>query len=745
MLAANGAAAQSTAAPSASPPSSIRSTRPVVLPQVSVVARQRKPSRARKPAAAPLATPLPAAPAVSLPAGVVLRGGPPVTQTTAGPVAGYRALTSVSATGTATPIEQIPQSVTVIPRAVIEDQQPVTQADAFRNISAVTAMPTNLFFGYSYKVRGFPADRYVDGLPNYADGGDFISLVNTERIEVLKGPAGLLYQGGIGPVGGIINTVSKLPTATPAAEAGIKAGGFGLWNPWFDVNGPLNGAGTALFRMTGEFEGSRDYVDVIEHQRYSLNPTLTLDDRDGTVLTIQGRFSSLAAQATAGLPGAGTVDRSAFTIRPDLFPGDPRIPKTTSTYDGLTVRLDRTLGDIWSMDAAVRVSQMSLAEPVQFPTSPNPALSPTPLFGSTFLYFNAYFPFAVRELSSAVSFVAKSSIGPTENVLLLGGDYDGVANKVRIDLGFAGLVDLTNPAFPPYVPPTASAFNDTGTYQNSGLTAQLQSTLWERLHLLAGVRAAHVHIHAEDAVAQTNFVTDAWKPVPRVGAVYDLVPGISAFADYSQSFRGVPFFNAGTAPKPEEAEQTEGGLKLVLPSGFTGTLAFFSITRRNVVSLLAGSPFTAVQIGTQRSHGFDMDLTWQPLPGLSMLASYAHVDAYVIADQLYPPGNKVPGVPADSGRLWANYKFQSAPLRNVSVGAGLYVASRQASALDNLYFTAPFITFDAKIAYETGGWSVALIGKNLADARYFEPFPSGLGLLAPGQPLAVYMVASAKY
>ena len=295
------------------------------------------------------------------------------------------------------------------------------------------------------------------------------------------------------------------------------------------------------------------------------------------------------------------------------------------------------------------------------------------------------------------------------------------------------------------MPPTASAINDTGTYQNSGLTAQLQSTLWERLHLLAGVRAAHVHIHAEDAVAQTNFVTDAWKPVPRVGAVYDLVPGISAFADYSQSFRGVPFFNAGTAPKPEEAEQTEGGLKLVLPSGFTGTLAFFSITRRNVVSLLAGSPFTAVQIGTQRSHGFDMDLTWQPLPGLSMLASYAHVDAYVIADQLYPPGNKVPGVPADSGRLWANYKFQSAPLRNVSVGAGLYVASRQASALDNLYFTAPFITFDAKIAYETGGWSVALIGKNLADARYFEPFPSGLGLLAPGQPLTVYVVASAKY
>ena len=108
-----------------------------------------------------------------------------MTQTTAGPVSGYRALTSVSATKTNTPIEQIPQSVAVVPRAVIDDQRPLTQSEAFRNISAVTGMPTNQSMGFSYKVRGFPADRYVDGLPNYWDGGDFISLVNTERIEVL--------------------------------------------------------------------------------------------------------------------------------------------------------------------------------------------------------------------------------------------------------------------------------------------------------------------------------------------------------------------------------------------------------------------------------------------------------------------------------------------------------------------------------------------------------------------------------
>jgi iron complex outermembrane receptor protein len=734
------ATAQSAPAPAAT---SAPAATPTTLPAITVQAPRRKPIRAARPRPVRPAVAAPAAP--SLPAGIVLEGGPPATATTAGPVSGYRALTSVAATRTGTPIEQIPQSVAVIPRAVIDDQQPVTQADAFRNVSAVTAMPANQFLGFAYKVRGFPADRYVDGLPNYEDGGDFVSLVNVERIEVLKGPGGLLYQGGLGPVGGIIDVVSKLPIASPAAQAGVKVGGFGLWNPWFDVNGPLNGAGTVMFRMTGDFAGSRDYIDVITHRRWSLDPTLRIDDHDGTVLTIQGRFSAQQAQSYMGLPGAGTIDRSVFTVRPNLFPGDPGIPASNSTYNGLTVRLDRELDGIWSMNAATRVSRMTLREYSQFATSPNPALSPTPVFGSTFAYLDAYFPADIREVSSNVDLVGRAVVGATQNTLLIGADYDRVAFNARVDDAFAGLVDLANPVFPAFVMPTTSAFNTTDTQQNSGLTVQLQSTVAQRLHLLVGLRLAHVQIHSQDAVAQTNFVTDAWKPVPRAGAVYDVARGISVFADYSQGFRGVPFFNGGTAPKPEEAEQIEGGLKLALPSGFAATLAWFTGTRRNVVDLLPGSPFLAMQVGEQRARGFDMDLTWQPLPGLAILASYAHLNAFIVQDQLYAAGNRLDRVPADSGRVWANYRFQSAPLRNVSVGAGFYAASRQATALDNLYFTPAFVTFDARIAYETDRWSVALVGKNLADRRYFEPFPQGLGVVAPAEPLTVYVVATAKY
>src|SRR5207302_10460828 len=125
-----------------------------------------------------------------------------------------------------------------------------------RNISGLAGMPPNRSLGLAYRVRGYPTDRYVAALPNYYDGGDNASLVNTERIEELKGPAGILYQAGQGPVGGIINSVSKLPTASRFAEAGVTAAGYSLWSPWFDVNQPLNGAGTVLCRVTGAFEKS---------------------------------------------------------------------------------------------------------------------------------------------------------------------------------------------------------------------------------------------------------------------------------------------------------------------------------------------------------------------------------------------------------------------------------------------------------------------------------------------------------
>ena len=511
---------QTTAAPVA-PARLDQAGSAVRLPLLTILSRRKRANSVKQKLAN---TPAP-------PGQALLNGGPPVTQTTAGPVSGYRALTSASATKTDTPIERIPQAIAVVPRAVLDDQQPLSQADALRNISAVSPMSANTFIGYAYKVRGFPADRYVDGMPNYYDGGDNTSLVNTERIEVLKGPAGILYQGGIGPIGGIINTVSKLPTSNRFVEAGITAGGYQLWNQWIDANQPLTANGTALFRMTGEFERSHDFVDVIEHRRYALNPTFLFNDLNGTRLTIQGSFSSRSFQNYTGLPGAGTVDRSLFTIPPKLFPDRPDLGRSWTTYNGVTVRLDHEFNSTWSANATARVSEMRLDQFGHF------LATDTPLFGSTFPFLNFHLPVDTHEFASNANLMAKFATGPVNNTVLFGVDSDHVRDKIRTDISFGGLVDFANPVFPAYTSPITSAFNSVNTYVNSGLTAQWQSDIYE--HPCGSARGlgglpTSTSTAPTPSRAATSSPTPLWKLLPRLGAVVDLAKGVSVFADYTQ-------------------------------------------------------------------------------------------------------------------------------------------------------------------------------------------------------------------
>ncbi|PWT89063.1 MAG: TonB-dependent siderophore receptor [Proteobacteria bacterium] len=680
-------------------------------------------------------------PAIPLPDGVLLNGGPAPVATTAGPVSGYRALTAISATRTNTPIERIPQTVAVIPRSLIDDQTPLTQSEVLRNIAATTGVPANFLYGVNYKVRGFDADRLIDGLPNYIDAGDFSSLVNVERIEVVKGPGGLLFQSGVGITGGVINTISKLPVPNPAYQAGLIAGGYGLWNPWIDFNQPLGNG--ALFRFTGELEKTRDYIDVIDNRRYSLNPTLTFTDNDGSSLTVQGRISRRDVPNYVGLPGTGTIDQSLFSLRRDLFVGPADLPKSLSENSGVTARFDHTFNSIWSFNVSARYSETRQLELAQS------YLHNVPDFGTSFAMFNLASPWTAREFSANPNAIAKFAIGPTTNTLLLAADYDRVTDDVSIWSSLAGITNFANPSpvFPQFTDPMGAGtplFNASDINVNSGLTAQLQTTVWERLHLLSGVRRAYVDFLGSHPFGGGEYHIEQSKLLPRFGAALDLVPGVTPFAGYSEGLRTVRFFAGRSTPKPEEAKQTEAGVKLVLPYGFAATLAVFDITRRNVVSTDPANPFLQVQTGEERSRGFDMTGTWQPLPGLSMWASYAHVDARITQDIFFPVGNRLERVPLDSGRFWASYKVPQGLFRNVTIGAGLYAASNQAIGLDNHFFVPGYLIFDAKLGYETQAWSFAVVGKNLANCHYFIPYPYALGRVAPGEPLTVLAVATLR-
>lgn len=734
---------------------------------------------------------------------------PGTTVTTAGPVYGYQALSAMSSTKTATPIEQIPQSIQVVPRSVVEDQQSVTVTEALRNVSNVQGPNTRSIADtqlYPVKLRGFGAEQWLDGLPVVYNAGDRDAFAHVERIEVLKGPSAILYGGGAGaPIGGAVNVISKLPTDIASAEAGIKIGSHDFVQPFFDINQPISPF--VLFRLTGEYTTTESSIDVLEQDRYSFNPTLTLTDRSDTSLTLQGRVSRSEQQTYQGLPAFGTVAGN-FRIDPDLFIGPSDIPRSHSEVQSITVTLDHRFNETFSANVEARYSRSESDQKTQVLVSADGS-GATPLIGpSTWALANSQLTQEQEEFIINPNLQARYNLGPLRNTFLIGGDYSRIEDKGKFTadylgnacaaflgtttfLGFplcsinaASLVDLQNPAFKiPYSDPAGQYFDTTSpialpppfglgpiaqvatfsdassTYTTKGVYGQVQSTLYDTVHLLGGVRLASLEIDYFDNafVTQKRFETDETKVLPRVGAVVDIFNGLSVYAGYSEGMKGVPYSGRFPEPKPEYSDQYDVGIKFNLGSKLSGTLSYFEINRQNVP---ASTGLGTGVLTNQKSTGYEADVVWQPTQNWQVIASYGHTDA-VFEDEfranilpaddfgttviLAQKGNKIPGVPEDSGRLWVNYAFDDAILKGWSVGAGIYAAAGSYVDNANLFKTDAYFTVDASIAYADENLRAAFNVKNLTQEEYFVPYSFLGGQVAAGDDRSYYGTIALKY
>ena len=182
-----------------------------------------------------------------------------------------------AATKTDTPLIEVPQSVQVINRTLIEEQDRRTLADALVNVSGVTPVRSEEVLFTSPIVRGFPGEIYQDELPFYCattTANDPTSLVGVERMDVVKGLVSTLYAGGVGtPHGGLINVETVRPSDKLGGYVAFRAGSFGTVDPYADVNVPL-GDGIAA-RVTGEYQRNRSWIDRVRGNRWSIQPSLS--------------------------------------------------------------------------------------------------------------------------------------------------------------------------------------------------------------------------------------------------------------------------------------------------------------------------------------------------------------------------------------------------------------------------------------------------------------------------------------
>lgn len=672
-----------------------------------------------------------------------------------GPLRGYQALTSGTATRTDTPIERIPQSVAVIPRRLFTDQGATTLEEALRNTaSVVPESPLFLNQNLNTIVRGFQAEIYRDGLQSFGEVGLAQSLLGIKRIEVVKGPSGVLFGGGLGGgFGGVVNIISQRPMAANGYAAGITLGPYGYRNPWGDVNqvlvDPRTGT-TYAVRLQAEHQRGRSYIENVLISGYQVLPSVSITS-DRTSLVVQGFVSERTANDYPGLPPEISGGSPRIAIDRFINANGSNVPRTHTQRNGVRLNLDQRIDDVFTLKLLAQVSVNTINQPAQFQFGPPAASLGLPVTPTTYFRFNAYLGQDLTQFSAVPMVQAKFRTGPAVHTALGGFEFDQTRDNGFISFADPTLFDFAAPILQPYTRPADSSETH-NTYTTLAAFLQDQVTLWDRLHLLGAVRLTSIGINSEIPASGFSGTSTTTRATGRVGLAYDVLQGLTPFIGWGNAIRSPSGYGFGgfvAAPKPEESQQFEVGVKLNLPLGLSGTAAYYDIQRNNVAffDLAAGGNR---QIGEQRSRGFDMSLLWQPTPQFSLLGTYAYTKAETVLDAVIAPGTPLRLVPRNAGRVWANLRLRGLDLpewaQGLSFGAGLTsVAGANTSDQPNAIRTTGYTIFDAAINYDYGPLRLNVAARNIGNRNYVIPFSYLNNAMAPGAPAAVYASATLRF
>lgn len=659
----------------------------------------------------------------------------------------YSEPTSSSALRTPTPLIETPQSVQVLNRTLIREQDRRTLGEALVNVSGVVPTRSEELLLIPPLVRGFPAEVYLDGLPIYGGNQqafDPTSLIGVERIEVLKGPSATLYGGGLGtPLGGVINVESARPDNKLGGHAAMRAGSFSTWNPYGEINVPL--ADGIAARVSGEYQSNHSWIDQVHGKRWSVQPSLSFQLASRTDLLLQGQFNHRAQLEYSGLPAgqalAGTIDRNAF-------PGSPNgQPLTTNDNRMVLATLRHGFSDDVKLTVSGRFYDGSIRQSGSF-VDPD-FFAPDPATPTVYPIIPITMVTDTKEATFDANLQAKAAMLGGSHVFLVGIDYDWTRFSSNMGLFVSntpgGTIDLADPVYDAvFTPQLPVNFLQADHYQTVAAYVQDQAT-YGGLHVTGGLRYTMLRFREVSNIGVAN--RDTYHKVsPRIGATLDVAPGVALFAGYATAFRAAFGFVGANAPRPETSRNIEGGVKLALPQvHLSGTVSAFSQTRDNVATPDPANPGFNIQTGRQRARGIEVDLVWEPTPAFSLLANYAHTDAKVLADSAIPVGSELTRVPRNSGRIAGRYRVLNGAARGLSFGAGLTALGARQLTLPNTLRVPGYAVIDAQAAYDIDRFTIQVSAVNLGGRRAFDSYQYfGNPLVMPIQPRSAYVTVKAK-
>jgi catecholate siderophore receptor len=644
---------------------------------------------------------------------------------TTGRLLHYVAEDSTTATRTNTRLLDVPQTVNVVPRALLNDQHAQSVADAVRNVPGVSIAQ-----GEGNRdqlvLRGFStaSDFFVNGIRD--DQERFRDLYNVDRVEIVQGPSAVLF--GRGGAGGVVNLVTN--TATPGSpnEVNVEVGEYQHKRAAGRLGGSLGA--NAFVRVSAMAESSGGFRDGYFLRRHAVNPVANLKLGGNSTLTLSFEHLRDHRLADRGIPSQagrpvdvpvsqlfGSRDQNDATSGVDSagLTFEQRVNGSIRVRNNfLAGRYDKFYQNVYAGSAVNAAGVFSLA-------AYNHGFDRTNVFNQT-------------------DMIVEGRFGRVAHVFLTGVE----AGRQSQDENRRTPASIAN------VPVTDSVRN--ASFAAAPLTidrranattlavyVQDQIALLTHWKAVAGVRVDRFAVAIDDRLpANGDLSRIDVAASPRAGVIYQPNAQTSIYTSYSYTFLpsgerlGLAVNTAQL--RPEHAKNYEVGAKLnVLQSRLTLAAALFRLDRNNAKSVDPGDPTRLVLTGRQRTDGVTFSTSGRINSRWELSAGYAALDARIMKATTAAPAGHRPGlVPRHQASLWTAHDITGA----FRLAAGVVSQAETFTSFTNTVRLPGYTRVDASAFYRIKDATLSVGLTNLFATRYY-PTANGDNNISPGAPRTV--------
>lgn len=640
-------------------------------------------------------------------------------------------------------LRQTPASVSVVTNALLDNQAAIVLADALKNVSGVNTQSGYGTFDY-FVIRGFESLTNSLVLTDGAAEPEvtFYNLYNIERLEVLKGPGAFLYGGN--PLSGTVNLVRKQPIFRNFLHA---AASFGQFNSTYNTvdAGVASFSSGAAFRLNGLWQKSDSYRDDKRNDNFSLNPALTLRLNEHTSFTFNYEYVNSEYAPDTGLPLVNNQIPNVPRTNSYQLPSDNSLQKISRARFDFETQLSRrmTLRNKFYFTDLDWQSEGTLIQ----------GAIPMPNGNAVVLRTLTDLDDRQKLLGNQLEAAFNFNTGNVRHQLLAGLEWSRLNDEFSINIGLLQPVNL----LPPQTPAVGSTFFPFMTTDGRNVTLAPffvdQIAFSEQWQAVIGAR--YDRFEYKDSrqlfsqqIGAFNVPTkrEYKKASPLLGATFSPAPNWSLYANVGKAF-GPPSTQTVGDLQAEESNQIELGAKSQLWNGkLNATLALYRIKKDHLT--IPDYSGLVYNLGRQKSHGFEFEMTLEPIRHWQTFVTYAFTEAELTEfeeDVLVPTptgqtvvrfdrsGNAPAFAPKHIFNVWTNREIK----QRLGLGAGARYLSRQFIDEDNAFKIDSIFLVDAMLYYNLGPMRWSLNAKNLLDTKY-ETRGFGAASVIPGNPFAIY-------